>query len=192
MTAADTLLLYQKLGPLTAGDQGVLLTWLDGIGQQAQVIDDLCRDTPTDVGWSVIMDVTRAPAYVLPWLGQFVGVVVDPHASVAAQRALIQSEPPFARGTPAALIAIAKSFLGGAQTVTLTERVADAYHLSISVPTAQLSSASYAYLGVTYPTYAALSAAFTTYGATTGASQEIQDALQAAKPAGLILTVTFT
>ena len=102
------------------------LTWLDGIGQQQQLIDNLCRDTESGIGWSVVLDVSRCPTYALPWLAQFVGV-----RFTGAQlnddymmRSAILAKGNFARGTVAAIVAAVTAALGSAGgTVKVIERV---------------------------------------------------------------------
>lgn len=194
VVAVDTAALYNHPGgeALTAQDPGngyPLLRWLDGIGRQLQVVDDLCRDTSGFPGWSVVLDPVRCPTAYLPWQGQFVGVTVDPTLTDAQQRAQIIGEGGFARGTPSALVATAQRFLTGAKTVNLIERDGDPYTLTINVYAAQVANQSYSSLSAAYSTYAQLSAAYPTYANMTGPAAELLVALMAAKPAGLVLYV---
>jgi hypothetical protein len=190
--AADTLELWRQLGPWTDADPQTgftLLRWCDAVGAELQVVDDLIRDEPSSPGWSKILDPARAPRFALPWLGQLVGVQVDPTMPDAAQRSQITTEAGFARGTPAALVAIAQRYLTGAKTVTLTERDGNPYTLSIALYTQQLGSSTYVQSQTTYATYAAAAAGQATYAVAQGPIGEVVVALRAAKPAGLVLNI---
>ncbi len=193
VVAVDTTVLYNHSGgeAFTTGDAGQgypLLRFLDGIGRQLQVVDDLCRDTGGFPGWSVVLDPVRCPTPYLPWQGQFVGVTVDTALTDAQQRAQIAGEGGFARGTPAALVATAQRFLSGTKTVVLVERDGDPYTLTIDVYAAQVTYQSYSALSA-YSTYVQLSAAYPTYANMAGTAAELLVALMAAKPAGLVLHV---
>jgi P2-related tail formation protein len=54
-------------------------------------VEALAADTDTQVGWQPLLDVTTAPAKVLPYLAMFVGAVVTPNLSTDQARALIRS-----------------------------------------------------------------------------------------------------
>src|ERR1035437_1560669 len=104
--APDTVDLYGRMG--WAKDQdttGVLEQMLSGIGQLIQTVDTLSRDG-TDVndnpapGWSQVLDINRAPTYVLPWLAQFLGVRLDSSIRDDQMRYQIKNPPGFARGPP--------------------------------------------------------------------------------------------
>lgn len=79
-------------------------------------------DDDGNVGWSILLDITRAPSEALPWLGQFVGAEVDPNFSDPGQRDQIVNVQGWARGSVAALRQAALPFLTGNQTVMLSER----------------------------------------------------------------------
>jgi hypothetical protein len=84
-------------------------------------------------GWSTLLDPTRCPTDFLPYLGQFVGAQVQPGTPDAIARNQITSLAAEGRGTPAAIVAAAKTALINTQTVFLLERqtalgAADAYH----------------------------------------------------------------
>lgn len=193
-TLADTWELWRSCGPIARWDAEngyPLLTWLSGPGTILQVLDDLIRDTDTDPGWSVLLDVDRCPTYALPWLAQFVGVRLDPAAADTAQRAEIRTQPRFARGTIDALRAIAQSYLQGTKAVVIAERDTSPYHLTLTVYAAELEGLHYNDLTATYSTYNALTGAFPTYNAYAAAIAELIAELQAAKPAGLQMTVTI-
>ena len=143
--------IYDALGPMSAGDatNGWVLAHLcQAITAALWDVESLSADTDTHVGWGPLLDVTQAPAKVLPWLGQLVGAVVTPGLSEAQARALVASAPGRTRGTPEAIRAAARLWLTGAQTVTVTERAGgDAYAVRVTVyeaevvDTAQLTAA---------------------------------------------------
>ena len=104
--APDTTALYNRIGWAKYKDTtGVLLRWLAGMGEMVQAIDSLCMAQNDDgtiaPGWSQVLDINRCPTAALPWLGQFVGVSVDPSQRDDQQRYAIEQEHGFARGTPA-------------------------------------------------------------------------------------------
>lgn len=192
--SAAGLALYNELGPLTAGDDALgypLRTYVDtAAGQILQDLDDLVRDTPAGPGWSQAMDPDRAPTAALGWLGQFIGVLVDTSLSDPDQRTQIKTESGFARGTVGAIKAAAEKHLAAGQYATITERSGgNAYALKVTVNGAGVQRRDYADLAVSYPTYNALAAAFPTYADFAPASDQITAAINAVKPAGLVLTV---
>ena len=184
--ATDTVLLYEGLGEaLTDGQAALgypLAFWLNGMGQCMDAIDALSRDTTAGPGWSQVMDITRCPTVALGWLGQLVGVRVDPNQPDAVQRAQIEAEAGFARGTPAALIAAARKYLQGAQRVTLVERDTSPYHFHIQVYAIDLAGEHWGDLGAAYATWA---------GVDSTASFALGNALAAATPGGLQMSLTI-
>jgi hypothetical protein len=137
--------IYAELEPLTKQDSlygWSLLYYLGAIGTMFDEIETYARDGPNgEAGWSIILDVTRAPYKALPWLGQFVGVYVPDTLSDAVARARIVSHPNFQRGTLAAIIAAAQTNLTGVKGVLVTERYqGDAYSLYVATRAAQTPS----------------------------------------------------
>jgi P2-related tail formation protein len=104
-----------------------------------QEIDDYASDdTEGQIGWSILVDVDRAPAKALPWLAQFVGVSLDQSLSEAAQRNQIKETAGFNRGTPAAIIDATQRHLTGTKDVIMIERYqGSAYKLYVATRTAQ-------------------------------------------------------
>jgi P2-related tail formation protein len=189
----DALRLWESTGPISTWDTDAgwpLLRWLSGPGTILQVLDDLCRDTPDDPGWSVLLDVDRCPTFALPWLGQFVGVRLAASLPDAEMRQAIRDEQGFSRGTLTALQQAAKPYLKPGASITIVERTTDAYHFTVEVNSSDLLGLTYAELSALYPTYAALEAAFATYGDYSSSIDQLAAALRAAKPAGLVMTVT--
>jgi hypothetical protein len=140
-----------------------LLTLCEAIAGRLTQIEEVIRDDSTtgDLGWSIVMDVDRAPSEWLGWLAQFAGVRLLPGLSDADQRTRIKNTDGFKRGSPTAIVAAAQAFLTGGKTVYLTERHGSAYRLTVATKAAET------------PNLAALTAA-----------------VLAQKPAGIVLAVT--
>lgn len=202
--AADTLKLWSFLPPFLqeqdATNSYLFLSWLDGIGQQQQIIDTLVRDDPPNPGWSIVLDITRCPTYALPWLGQFVGVRFSGTTigNDQAMRNAILARGNFARGTTTAIISSALPYLeiiGGA--VNVIERYPDPYSILIQI-SGDLNALTYADLAEQYPWYSnaggtpSLSGTFATYDDFPQSNEAIVTAsVLAAIPAGLVATVVF-
>jgi len=117
--------LYAMLEPLARLDSTTgwsLLTYINALGLEFQLVEDWVRDTPDGPGWSLLMDLGRCPDVALPWLAQFAGVRLLPGSTPADQRARIASTDGFNRGTRQSLIGAARATLTGAQTVVFRER----------------------------------------------------------------------
>jgi hypothetical protein len=192
--ALATQILYGKTGPWADADvTQSLLAWLDGPGQILQVLDTLVREQPGIPGWGTVLDVDLCPDYALPWLAQFVGVRFDSLTdTAAAQRAAIRAQGGFSRGTLNSLLAAAQKYLMATKTVTVAERTPRPYELTIGVLRSELVGMRYNELIGPYPTYNNLAAAFPTYAGFTAGAGDLAAALQAAKPAGLRLTLVIT
>lgn len=147
-------------GALTGDDEGLdwpLLRFLDGVGHLLGEVADLVRDTDAGPGWSVLLDVDRAPANTLPYLAQFVGVRLPGGLTEAQQRQRIKETDGWRRGSPGAIKGAARQHLTGTQTVRLRERLDDhAYRFRVR-----------------------------TYEVETPDQQAVEEALRAQKPAGL-------
>jgi hypothetical protein len=161
--------LYQALAPLAYDDdsQGQSLQALcDAVGAMFEQTAELVEPGPNgEPPWSAILDVDRAPAFALPWLGQLVGVTVDPTLDEAGQRQQIRAETGMARGTPAAIVAAGQRYLTGTKTVLLIERDA-----SVS------------------PAHPAYGLRVLTRTDETPDTAPVLAALTAAKPAGIVLS----
>lgn len=110
-----------------------LLTFCEAVAGRLQPLETLIRDTEDGPGWSIVLDVDRAPAEWLPWLGQFVGVSVPSSLTEEQQRTLIRTLPGTIRGTARAIEAAATRYLTGERRVYLVERHGSAYRLTVSV-----------------------------------------------------------
>lgn len=156
--------LFASLGPWARADGDttgwVLLHLCHALTQSIQDVDVLAADTDTTAGWSVALDPTNAPVDALPWLAQFVGVVLPPGVGAAAQRAAIIAHAGFQRGTLAALGAAIQEQLTGAKSYFIQERYPDAYGVLVQ-----------------------------TYAAQTPDPAAVTAAVDAALPAGIVATV---
>lgn len=107
------------LGDTFAAKAGTLLTALvEGLTSPADTVDTLLQ--PTVNGWPAAIDLAATPQP--SWLGQLAGVRVDTSLTLADQRAQILAHPMWKRGTPAAITALAQTFLNGTKRVDLYER----------------------------------------------------------------------
>jgi hypothetical protein len=197
--APDTTDLYNRMGWAQDEDtSGLLEQWLSGIGGMLQIVDNLVRDgeglddTPAP-GWSQVLDINRAPTYVLPWLAQFLGVRLDPALRDDEMRYQIENPAGFARGTPGYIIARANQYMIPGWTIVLHERDTSPYHLSIDVPQAGVAGVS-SYLSIWQenPTYAAIQANYATYQAIWFIDSEIIAAIDATIPGGIMYVINFT
>ncbi len=109
-----------------------------------------------------LLEAETCPARDLPYLAQYVGVVIPPGATEAEARSLVKAESGLERGTRQALEAAIKRVLGSAP-FTLQERT-----------NAKGEVAAYAFSVIVGPG---------------GKTQALEEAIFAAKPAGLVMTV---
>jgi hypothetical protein len=129
--------LYEAMGPMQDQDEThgwALLKLCDALTVSAAEVEAFAADTDTQAGWGPLLDVTAAPAKVLPYLAMFVGALITPALSVDQQRDLIRAAPGRRRGTPEAIKDAARLWLSGAKYVSLSERVGgNAYAVEVVV-----------------------------------------------------------
>ncbi len=157
--------LYAALGANTLGDdfRWLLLFYCQALTLNLQEVHDLAADTDQYPGWSALLDVSRAPAKALPYLAQFVGADVLPGLDDASQRLRIAEAQGWRRGTPASIRAAAQQWLTGARHIFMTERQdGSAYRLRLAF-----------------------------YATEVADQDQLTRAVQAAVPAGILLTVTI-
>jgi Phage tail protein (Tail_P2_I) len=135
-----------------------LLRFVNAIAQAPQWTEDLVRDSEAGPGWSSVLDLERAPTEALAWLAQFIGVGIEPNLDSESQRLRIKETAGFSRGTRAAIEGAARQFLTGSRTAVVLERDTSPYHLKV-----------------------------VTFEAETAFPDRTAAALQAQKPAGLVL-----
>jgi hypothetical protein len=81
--------------------------------------------------WERLWNPRLQPAWMLPFIGQAVGVQVDTSRTSDEQRTQIEEEGTWHRGTPAALIAAVQATLIGSKRVRLIERNGTAWRTLI-------------------------------------------------------------
>lgn len=125
--------IYNNLSPYTYAEEEhdyPLLTYLGAGGDSMfQEIEDLASDDADGLGtpgWSVLLDADNIPAKGIPWLGQYVGAVVDLSLSEANQRSQLKNVSGHARGSLAAIKAAPLPYLTGTKRVLVRERDAAA------------------------------------------------------------------
>lgn len=131
---------YADLEPVARGDdqRGYPLRALVGaIGQCFDQVERLVRAQPGKDAWAQALDPTACPDFLLPWLGQLVGVQVPPHVAPVMQRTQVIAEAGFQRGRPSALISAVQATLTGTRTVRLTERAGDAWTMAVATDPAE-------------------------------------------------------
>ncbi len=155
--------MYDRLAPLAREDAKngwSLKIFLGALGTSLDGPLDIVSDNVDDEpGWSSILDLTRCPEEGLPWLGQMAGVKVNPTLSDTIKRAQIAGLGSWARGSIPSLVAAAQIYLTGTKTVFLREQFPDAYAFTVI-----------------------------TFASETPDEAAVLAALQAQKPAGLIMT----
>lgn len=153
--------LYADLGEgITRGDESghVLLAFLEAWGHLVGDVDDRVRATDEGAGWEQELDVDTTRSPA--WLGQFVGVTIPAGTTLTRSRELVRERRAFRRGSPAALREAAQAHLTGTRRVDLYERDGGAaYQLRVI-----------------------------TYTSETPDPSAVRAALEAEKPAGLVLT----
>lgn len=127
---------YESVKPLAFDDPNndyALKTVAYGFAQMFKQAEQYGRtDEDGNPGWSILFDVSRVPADALPYLAQYVGERIPVGTSEADARARIVAKQNQQRGTPASIIAAAKSKLYGNKFVALIERLnGDAYKMRV-------------------------------------------------------------
>jgi hypothetical protein len=93
--------LYASLGFHLQTDPAngyALRTWCEALCKPAQPIYDLVRERPDARPWAVLFDPDECPAVFLPYLAQYVGVVITPEMSEEQIRDEIRHPTGWKRG----------------------------------------------------------------------------------------------
>lgn len=158
--------LYDRMEPYTNLDEQngwALAYYFGAFGAMVQDIEDIARDSELGPGWSAIMDLSRAPDYGLPWLGQFVGVRFDAAVTPAEQRLRISDTPGWRRGSVPSLVGAMQQYLTGPKRVLLHERAGSAYHFNVVTYTAETPDAAMVELGLLSQKPAGLTYTYSVY-----------------------------
>lgn len=196
--APNTTTLYSRLGwPADQDTSGELLVWLSAIGEMIQAVDALCAGQSDTEGnaappWSQLLDIDRCPTAALPWLAQFVGVRLNTNARDDQQRWAITHPQGFARGTVTAIVAAANAYLLHGYSASVIERDTGPYHLTVEIPEAAIvGAANCRALALEYATCADLADSGLTCRQLWQNASEVEAAVKAAVPAGLVAAVSF-
>lgn len=118
--------LYERLAPVATYDveNGMVVQAIaETLAAPQQIVEDLARDSDTQLAWQAALDPDTCPAIMLPWLAQFAGVTLQPGDDEAGQRARITQAAGFYRGTNRAIRENVQATLTGSKGVTILERV---------------------------------------------------------------------
>jgi len=119
MTVAD--LLFQSLG-FHVGDDvtGDLKAFCEALAAPLEDVHELVREGDDgSAGWSLALDADNCPASVLPWLAQFVGVVITDEMSESQIRNEIAQPAGWARGRDLAIVTAVQRTLTGSQLLII-------------------------------------------------------------------------
>lgn len=112
-----------------------LRVYIGGLGIMLQPVEDIVRDPDR------LLDPDDTPASWLPWLGQFVDVVIRPSLGFdeAIVRETIKNPPRARRGSVPAILDEVSKLLTGTKTIVYYERGVggDAWHGSIATRTSE-------------------------------------------------------
>lgn len=155
--------LYGRLEPVATYDDengGVVAAIADMLAAPQQLVDDVARDTDTQLAWQPALDPETAPEALLAWLAQFAGSSLLPSDTVDQQRTRIKAAAGFYRTTVKAIRDEVGLYLTGSKTVQVLKQVGgDPWAMTVLVRTSE-----------------------------TPDSAQAQRAAMAQKPAGVILT----
>jgi len=114
-------LLYGTLGPFAEDDvSGDLQKFCDALASPAEEVASVVgQEEDGSPGWSLAFDVENAPASVLPWLAQWVGVVITPEMTEAQIRAEIAKPTGWERGQEPTIDIGVRRTLTGTQWVSI-------------------------------------------------------------------------
>jgi hypothetical protein len=130
---------YTEMEPVSTEDVDngyALQVYCYSVGTMFDQTADLVRpDDPNGVAWEKALNPSECPSYALPWLGQFVGVLLEGRGLTDAQmRQMITQHGMWQRGTPAYIIATVQATLSGSKSCYLNERLGgDAYAYEVVV-----------------------------------------------------------
>jgi hypothetical protein len=172
------------LAPVQLGSTD-LNHYVGGIGELFQEVEDYAADTPTDQGWSILMDVDRIPDKGLDWLAQFVGVTIN-HDEDARQQ--VRGHDRWGRGTPMSIIGPAMRWIPGGSTLYMSERNPTPWHITFIMVDKPGPEQTYYDIFQLYSSYHKVRAAYATYQALLDGGRgdwtKVMETLNAAKPAG--------
>jgi hypothetical protein len=164
--AADVYALLTPYAEVDEANGYALRSTVEALTKMYFDVDELVREGVNgEPGWSAAVDATRVPSEGLAWLGQIFGVRINPGESVSYYRQRVDGAVGIRRGSMGAMTLAVQPYLTGGKLVVFGERNGgSAYSLVVKTRTAETPN--------TAPVIAAL---------------------QATKPAGVLLGYsTFT
>jgi hypothetical protein len=126
---------YDWLEPIQADDDQhgyVLAALCGGIGEMFREVEELVRARPGRQPWQQAFDIVECPDFQVPWLGQCIGVRVTPGIGPGLQRAQVQADAGLWRGGASSLISAAQATLTGAKRARLTQRSSDPWTMLLT------------------------------------------------------------
>lgn len=167
-----------------------LLRWLSLLWDQVGEVADTGESfAPDDGSRSALIDPDRADDGWLPWLGQLLGFSFPATMPAASMRAALNSFT-FQRGTAAAIVSAAQRYLKPGSPVVV-DRV-DQWHYTVTVFTADIIGLTLRDLDADYATLNDVAAAFPRLSDFETQQGNLQAAVEAEKPAGLVMTLIVT
>jgi hypothetical protein len=116
-------LLLNSLGFHAEDDvSGDLAAFCDAWAAPLEGVYDIVRERDDAAPWAVLFDVDNCPAESLPYLAQFVGVILSPEMSEEDQRDAIREPVGWSRGRTAAIEIAALSTLTGTRRLVIKPR----------------------------------------------------------------------
>jgi hypothetical protein len=136
---------YAEVGPLAEPDAAysfALRALVNSVASMFAQPEEVVRALEGFDAWTQTWNVDRAPGFLLPFIGQGVGVLVTPGTTPTEQRAQIKAEGGWKRGRPSSFIAAVQTTLTGGKSVRLVERSSTAWTaLCITRPSETASAA---------------------------------------------------
>lgn len=146
VVSASAERIYAALGAYHEGDEAggwLLLHLCEAIARTLAKPTEVLRHDDTGSGWRRALDPARTPAWMLPWLAQFVGTTPPGQITDEQLRELVSSAPRLRRGSLAAITAAARLYLADDDSLLhIFERLdGDAYYLGIATYTSHVTDA---------------------------------------------------
>ena len=134
---------YAYLEPIADQDDELgypLAAIMGAFGLAFDQVEQIARAQPGRMPYQQVYDITRCPDFMLPWLGQFVGVAVTQGTTPDQQRTQIEAEANFYRGSVQNLVAAVTATQTEPNRVTIIERVPSPSGITVSYDPAYTTS----------------------------------------------------
>lgn len=182
---------YLALGPWAKDDE--LFEWqlkyfIEAMFGGMQVGLDVASSDGVRSGWQRMVDPDHVLRQFLPWMAQFVGVIVPMRLSEVEERDFVKNNNGFKRGTVDFIKSFIANQLTGSKTVEVHERTTSPYHLRIVTYRAETPNITFGDDFIAHPTFQESLDAYPTFADFPSGETIIEVFLQDAKPGGLVLT----